>query len=95
MTSTTAIYPVSDLRTNLSEINEVAMSRPVILTKNGRSSHVIMSSDLYEAMEQRIEEAELDRLDAIFGNTNEWLSREDAFAEIRSRIHDTAKKMGY
>lgn len=43
--------PISDLRTKLNEIEEQAQTsgEPIVLTRNGKSSLVVMASDAYDA----------------------------------------------
>lgn len=50
-----AIRPITDLRTNLNEVCAQATEtqEPVVLTKNGSASYVLMDSDAYDAAAQR------------------------------------------
>lgn len=43
--------PISDLRTKLGEIEEHAHANgePIVLTRNGKSSLIVMSADAYDA----------------------------------------------
>ena len=49
------IRPVTDLRTNLNDVCDQAREtgEPLIFTKNGRPSLIVMDSDAYEAQRQR------------------------------------------
>ena len=61
-------YPISDLRTRLNEIESEAHEgrRPIVLTRNGASSLVLMSSDAYneqirhERAVRKLREAEIE-----------------------------------
>ena len=57
------IRPVSDLRNNFASIEEAVINNgPVILTKNGYGSMVVMSIDLYDRITNNIE-SKLDEAD--------------------------------
>jgi len=49
------IRPITDLRTQLNDVCTQATDtqEPVVLTKNGVASYVLMDSDAYEAAERR------------------------------------------
>lgn len=49
------IRPITDLRTNLNDVCEQATENqePVVLTKNGVASYVLMDSATYDAAQQR------------------------------------------
>lgn len=49
------IRPITDLRTQLNDVCTQATEtqEPIVLTKNGVSSYVLMDSDAYESAEQR------------------------------------------
>ncbi len=49
------IRPITDLRTHLNDVFAQASEtqEPVILTKNGTATHVLMDCEAYNAMEQR------------------------------------------
>lgn len=81
------IRPVSDLRNKFAEIeNIVSKNRnPVFLTKNGYGSMVVMSLDLYESLTNNIE-ARLDEADFQAASTDERLTHDDVFSNIRARI---------
>ena len=84
------IRPVSDLRNNYPEI-EKKISRsgtPIIFTKNGRGSMVLMSLDSYSKMTSRdyIERA-LDEADTYAATHSEDMTHEDVFSHIREKIN--------
>ncbi len=49
------IRPITDLRTQLNDVFAQASEtqEPIVLTKNGVASHVLLDCDAYNAMEQR------------------------------------------
>lgn len=49
------IRPITDLRTQLNDVCSQAteLQEPVVLTKNGVASYVLMDSDAYECAERR------------------------------------------
>lgn len=63
-----AIRPVSDLRTDLNGVCDQARQtqRPIIMTKNGKASLVVMDCDAYERQRQndryvlKLREAEIE-----------------------------------
>lgn len=83
------IRPVSDLRNKYPEIEETVLSvgEPVILTKNGYGSMVVMSlkmySDLIDDIEIKLKEA-----DYIAKIDSKRLKAEDVFAKARRRISE-------
>lgn len=50
MTPVPAIRPISDLRTDLNSVCEMAqeLQQPIFMTKNGKPSLVVMDSEAYE-----------------------------------------------
>ncbi len=52
MTELPAVRPITDLRTRLNDVCAQATEtqKPVVLTKNGNASYVLMDSDAYEAV---------------------------------------------
>ena len=68
------VRPVSDLRQNMAEVMESidTENRPVILTKHGRGKYILLSintynkltalSELYEAIDEGIEDIEAGRV---------------------------------
>ena len=63
------IRPITDLRTQLNDVctQATATQEPVVLTKNGTASYVLMDSAAYETAERRnrvylaLREAEIER----------------------------------
>ncbi len=52
LTELPAIRPITDLRTRLNDVCAQATEtqKPIVLTKNGNASYVLMDSDAYEAV---------------------------------------------
>lgn len=83
------IRPVSDLRNKYPEIEETVLSagEPVILTKNGYGSMVVMSlemySDLTDETERKLKEAD------HYAKTNPTrLTGQEVFERARRRIKE-------
>ena len=51
-------YTLSDARNRHGEVFDRAMLEPVLLTKQSRPSHVIMSAQVYQALLERLSELE-------------------------------------
>ena len=89
------IRPVSELRNHFAEITrEVQESQePVLLTKNGVGSLVVMSMESYEQnrydsmVYDKLREAELQA-----ASTKERISHEDVMAKARERIRAAEEK---
>lgn len=86
------IRPVSDLRNNLPEIEDVVLNNrePVFLTKNGYGSMVVMSLDQYAALTDEVE-SKLDEADRIAALTQNRSTGEEVFQRARQRIHGREK----
>jgi prevent-host-death family protein len=84
------IRPISDLRNNFTEIEEKISSsdKPIIFTKNGRGSMVLMSLDRYSkvASMEYVENA-LDEADQYAESHVENLTHEDIFSKIRTKTN--------
>jgi len=84
------IRPISDLRNNFTEIEKKVNDndQPIIFTKNGRGSMVLMSLDRFSkvASMEYIEEA-LDEADHYAEHHAENQSHEDIFSKIRTKIN--------
>lgn len=86
------IRPVSDLRNKYPEIEETVLSvgEPVILTKNGYGSMVVMSlkmySDLTDDIEMKLKEADYAAM-----TDSKRLNAEDVFSRARRRIDEYQK----
>ncbi len=69
LTELPIIRPITDLRTRLNDVCAQATEtrKPVVLTKNGSASYVLMDSDAYEAAERNarlrmaLREAEIEK----------------------------------
>lgn len=79
------IRPVSDLRNKFPEIETIVNSgNPVYLTKNG--SMVVLSLEEYASLTDNVE-MKLDEADRQAAATEERLSHESVFKNVRSVIH--------
>ena len=82
------IRPVSDLRNDFPDIEEEITSKnqPIIFTKNGRGSVVLMSLNRYSKMAhlEYIEQA-LDEADAYAKTHSEDMTHEDVFSKIKTK----------
>ncbi len=58
-------YTLTDAKTRHGEVFERAVGEPVLLTKNGRQSHVVMSARFFDYLMDKLRQAE----DGAFG---EW-----------------------
>ncbi len=81
------IRPVSDLRNKFPEIEDAVLKsgEPVILTKNGYGSMVLLSLEQYSALTDDIELA-LDEADKTAALSDERYSGEEVFSRVRGRI---------
>lgn len=81
------IRPVSDLRNKFPEIEMlVNEGQPVYLTKNGYGAMVVLSLEEYASLVDNVE-MKLDEADKMAEATEERLSHEDVFRNVRSVIH--------
>ena len=81
------IRPVSDLRNKFPEIETIVNSgNPVYLTKNGYGSMVVLSLEEYASLTNNVE-MKLDEADRQAAATEESLSHESVFKNVRSVIH--------
>ena len=81
------IRPVSDLRNKFPEIEMlVNEGQPVYLTKNGYGAMVVLSLEEYASLVDNVE-MKLDEADKIAEITEERLSHEDVFRNVRSVLH--------
>ena len=83
------IRPVSDLRNKYPEIEDAVLrsGEPVILTKNGYGSMVLMSLEKYAELTDDLE-IKLDEADHAAEVSDERCSSEEVFARARSRIRE-------
>lgn len=83
-----SIRPVSDLRNKFTEIEDTVLRKgePVILTKNGYGSMVVMSLDQYSRMSDEIE-LKLDEADIAASISSERHTAENVFSCARKRLN--------
>ncbi len=84
------IRPISDLRNNFTEIEKRVnkSDKPIIFTRNGRGSMVLISLDRYSKMAHLdyIEQS-LDKADSFAKTNPETMTHEDVFTKIRTKIN--------
>ena len=82
------IRPVSDLRNKFAEIEEIVNrdGEPVILTKNGYGSMVVMSLAQYAEMTDEVE-LKLDEADVAASISDERYTADEVFQRVRERLH--------
>ena len=81
------IRPVSDLRDNFTEIeNIVKGGEPVYLTKNGYGTMVVLGLEQYAALTDEIE-MKLDEADRAAQLDDTRYTEDEVFGRIRSRIN--------
>ena len=79
------IRPISDLRNNFTNIEEAVLNKgPVILTKNGYGSMVVMSLQEYERLTNFIENA-LDEAEKQANESSRRLSHEEVFGKFKKQ----------
>lgn len=83
------IRPVSDLRNKYPEIEDAVLKsgQPVILTKNGYGSMVVLSLEQYSALTDDVELA-LDEADQAASLSDTRYSGEEVFGRVRRRIRE-------
>ena len=86
------IRPVSDLRNKYPEIEETVLSvgEPVILTKNGYGSMVVMSLEMYSDLTDDIE-LKLKEADYAAMINSKRLKVDEVFSRARRRIDEYEK----
>ena len=86
------IRPVSDLRNKYPEIEETVLSvgEPVILTKNGYGSMVVMSLEMYSDLTDDIE-LKLKEADYAAMINSKRLKADEVFSRARRRIDEYEK----
>ena len=81
------IRPVSDLRNKFSEIEKtVKNGQPVLLTKNGYGTMVVMSIEEYSRLTDPVEMA-LDQADMQAASSSKRLSAEEVFTAARKAVN--------
>ena len=79
------IRPVSDLRNNFASIEEAVLTKgPVILTKNGYGSMVVMSLEEYERLSDYIEKA-LDEAEEEARKSSVRLTHDEVFGQFKKK----------
>ncbi len=83
------IRPVSDLRNKYPEIEDTVLKsgQPVILTKNGYGSMVVLSLEQYSALTDDVELA-LDEADHAAALSDTRYTGEEVFARARRRARE-------
>lgn len=81
------IRPISDLRNNFTSIeNSVKAGEPVILTKNGYGSMVVMDIDQYSVLVDPIE-SKLHQADLVAERDSIRYTSDEIFSKLRGRIN--------
>lgn len=85
------IIPVSDLRNYPSVLEKVSPNNPVILTKNGRGSYVIM--EIAEFEEYSYDSAALKLLTQLqeadlSGKQFGWVDSSEVFKDLKARFNE-------
>lgn len=84
------IRPISDLRNDFGNIEKEVngSDKPIIFTKNGRGSMVLMSLDKYTKMAnlEYVERA-LDEADAYAKAYSENMTHDEVFSKLRSKLN--------
>ena len=88
------VRPISDLRTHLQEIEEIAKEtcEPILLTRNGASTLVLMDSDAFdehlrhERAVRKLREAEIEAkyADKTYSHGEVKTRMQELLAEVRS-----------
>lgn len=80
------IRPISDLRNHYSEVErDVLESGPVLLTKNGYGSMVVMSIEQFDHLNGSVEAA-LDAADRQAATTSLRYTHDEVFGSIREGL---------
>ena len=86
------IRPVSDLRNKFADIEkEVSNGEPIVLTKNGYSSMVVMSIETYDKLTNIDIKDALEAADFDAKNNPTRYTREEVFGSIRGKIKNKYK----
>ena len=84
------IRPISDLRNDFTDIEKEISDkdRPIIFTKNGRGSMVLISLDKYSRLThmEYVEQA-LDEADEYAKSHSEDMTHDEVFSKLRSKIN--------
>ena len=85
-----AIRPISDLRNNFNEISDLCHSLrgPVFITKNGIGDMVIMSVEVYERIESKLElYSKLAEAEAEIASGAEGANLYEFAKRLRDNVH--------
>jgi prevent-host-death family protein len=84
------IRPISDLRNDFADIEKEVSDKdkPIIFTKNGRGSMVLMSLDKYTKLThlEYVEQA-LDEADIYAKSHSENMIHDEVFSKLRAKIN--------
>ena len=84
------IRPISDLRNDFADIEKEVSDKgnPIIFTKNGRGSMVLMSLDKYSKLThlEYVERA-LDEADAYAKGHPETMTHDEVFSKLKSKLN--------
>lgn len=84
------IRPISDLRNDFTNIEKEVSGKdkPIIFTKNGRGSMVLMSLDKYSKLTHLgYVEQSLDEADTYAESHTENLTHNEVFSKLRSKLN--------
>jgi prevent-host-death family protein len=84
------IRPISDLRNDFADIEKEVSSKdkPIIFTKNGRGSMVLMSLDKYsKLMHLSYVEQALDEADAYAQSHVENMTHDEVFSSLKRKVN--------
>lgn len=84
------IRPISDLRNDFADIEKEvsAKDKPIIFTKNGRGSMVLMSLDKYsKLMHIGYVEQALDEADVYAANNPEGMTHDEVFSSLKRKLN--------
>ena len=83
------IRPVSDLRNKYPEVEKelVSTGEPIIFTKNGYGSMVLLTLEQYERLTDEVE-IKLKEADIFAKNTSVRYTGEEAFAKVRAKLNE-------
>ncbi len=82
------IVPISDLRNKTHEIVDLCrQDEPIFVTRNGQGELVVMSQDLYEKMQARLELYQrLEEADTFYRSGHKGKSHKEVMKSIRDRL---------
>jgi len=85
-------YTLSDARNRHGEVFDRAIAEPVLLTKNARASHVVLSAALFEQMTARLRDLEDQALGAAAEQARAGgeMAGSDAFVAAMTQMAENA-----